>query len=161
MNTIEEQLWNYIDGYCNAAEKQEIEIKIAADLEYNAIYKELLAVHQELNKLDFEEPSLSFTRNVMEKVALELPPIALKTKIDNRIIYAIGSMFVISLLFIFGYAVSISEWDFELPKIDLAFDATKIFTPTFILMFVLFDIALGLIYIDILWRKRATKKEAK
>jgi hypothetical protein len=161
MNTIEEQLWNYIDGNCDAVEALEIESKIASNLQYHAAYQELLAVHRELNKFDFEEPSLSFTRNVMDKVALELPPVALKTKIDNRIIYSIGVIFVLSLLAIFGYALSLSKWDFELPKMHFSVNPTKIFTPTSMLMFVIFDVALGLIYLDNLLRKRSIKKEAK
>ena len=108
MNTIEEQLWNYIDGQCTANEKAEIEAKLAIDSNYQAVYEELLAVNQELNNLEFEEPSLSFTRNVMEQVKLEPRPVTLKTKIDKRIIYSIGAFFAISILGLFGYAISIS-----------------------------------------------------
>ena len=156
MNTIEEQLWNYIDGNCTDSEKAEIEAKIATNLPYHAAYQELLAVHQELNKLDFEEPSLSFTRNVMEQVKLELRPVALKTKIDNRIIYSIGAFFMISILGIFGYVISISDlsFTFEMPKLDLSFDTTQIFNPIFLQIFILFDVALALIYLDSYLRKR-------
>jgi hypothetical protein len=161
MKTIEEQLWDYIDGNCSAVETLEIETKIASNLQYHAVYQELLVVHQELNTLDLEEPSLSFTRNVMDKVAFELPPVALKTKIDNRIIYSIGAIFVISLLAIFSYALATSKWDFEMPKIAFSIDTTRIFTPNFLLMFVIFDVALGLIYLDNILRKRSIKKEAK
>ena len=68
MNTIEEQLWNYIDGNCTPVERLEIEAKLAVNVQYYSMYQELLKVNEELNALDFEEPSMSFTRNVMEKV---------------------------------------------------------------------------------------------
>ena len=161
MNTIEEQLWNYIDGNCSPIEKAEIEAKIASNLQYHTIYNELMAVHQELNKLDYDDPSLSFTRNVMEKVALELPPVALKTKIDNRIIYGIGSLFVFSLLAIFCYALFTSNLDFELPKFDYAINISKLFTPAFMQLFILFDVALGLICLDWMWRKKLNKKASE
>jgi hypothetical protein len=164
MNTIEEQLWNYIDGNCNASEQAEIKTKIATDLQFQSIYHDLLAVHQELNILDLEEPSLSFTRNIMERVDLELRPVALKTKIDNRIIYGIGSFFLISILGILGYAISISNLDFNftLPKLALPIETSKLFNPNFIQLFVLFDVALGLIYLDsYLRRGRNTEKKAE
>lgn len=160
MNTIEEQLWSYIDGNCTAEERIEMEQKIATNLQYNAIYAELLAVHQELTKLDYDEPSLSFTRNVMEKVEIELPPVALKTKIDNRIIYGLGALFVLPLLAIFLYALFTSNWNFDLPKFAYTLDYKKIFTPVYVQLFILFDVALALVYLDRVWRKKLTKKEA-
>ena len=161
MNTIEEQLWNYIDGNCTAEEKIEIEEKIAVNIQYHTIYQELLAVHEELNKIDFEEPSMSFTRNVMEKVNLELKPVALKTKIDNRIIYSIGAFFVLSILGIFIYAIAKSNatFDFKMPIIN--FDAGKYVNATTIQVFVLVDVALGLLYLDSFLRKRNLKNAQK
>ncbi|MFD0940405.1 hypothetical protein [Pedobacter boryungensis] len=159
MNTIEEQLWNYIDGNCTAEEKIEIETKIAVNIQYHSIYKELLAVHNELNTLDFEEPSMSFTRNVMEKVNLELKPVALKTKIDNRIIYSIGAFFFLSILGLFIYAVVKSNvtFDFKMPALN--FDIAKHINATTIQIFIFVDVALGLLYLDSFLRKRKGLKQ--
>ncbi|WP_316786031.1 hypothetical protein [Pedobacter frigiditerrae] len=161
MNTIEEQLWNYIDGICTAEEKIDIEHKIAVNIQYHTTYQELLAVHNELNKIDFEEPSMSFTRNVMEKVNLELKPVALKTKIDNRIIYSIGAFFALSIIGIFIYAIAKSNatFDFKMPTIN--FDAGKYVNATTIQVFVLVDVALGLLYLDSFLRKRNLKAQKK
>jgi len=161
MNTIEEQLWNYIDGICTAEEKIEIEKKIAVNIQYHTTYQELLAVHNELNKIDFEEPSMSFTRNVMEKVNLELKPVALKTKIDNRIIYSIGAFFALSILGIFIYALATSSanFDFKMPTIN--FDAGKYINATTIQIFVLVDVALGLLYLDSFLRKKNINAQKK
>jgi len=163
MNTIEEQLWNYIDGNCSAIETVEIEAKIANDLQYKELYQELLAVHTELSKLDFEEPSMSFTRNVMEQVKLEIRPVALKTKVDHRIIYAIGGFFVLSLLCIFGYAVATSEMNFKMdfPDVNFGIDANKIITPISIQIFLMVDVVLALIYLDSFLRKRKTAESKK
>jgi ABC-type uncharacterized transport system fused permease/ATPase subunit len=163
MNTIEEQLWNYIDGNCNAVEKTEMEAKIASNLQYNAIYQELMAVHTELNKLDFEEPSLSFTRNVMEQVNQELRPVALKTKVDNRIAYAIGGFFVLSLVSIFGYVISTSNlnFDFTLPKMDFNFKVFETINPTYLTIFIMVDAILALLYLDSYLRKGKTLREKR
>lgn len=159
MSTIEEQLWNYIDGNCDANEKAAIEAKLMVDLHYQKVYQELLLVHQELNAIDLDEPSLSFTRNVMDQVKLEPRPVTLKTKVDTRIIYSIGAFFVLSILGLFGYAISVSHIDFtfQMPKIDFAQDTAKLFNPTFLNIFVLVDVGLALVYLDRYLRRRWAK----
>lgn len=164
MNTIEEQLWNYIDNNCTVAEKAEIETKLALDLQYYQVYQELLVVHQALNQIDLEEPSMSFTRNVMERVDLELRPIALKTKVDNRIIYSIGAFFVLSLLGIFVYAIAISDFrfNFSAAKINIPLNVDKFITPTSLTIFLFVDVILALVYLDGFLRKKnfSAKKDS-
>jgi len=159
MNTIEEQLWNYIDGKCTPAEKLEIEAKLIVDTQYEAIYRELLQVNAALNKLDLEEPSMSFTRNVMEKVNLELKPIALKTRVDNRIIYSIAAFFILSLVGIFAYALATSDlsFKFDTPKMAFTFEPAKYINRTSLQIFLFVDVIIALIYLDGLLRKRILK----
>lgn len=161
MNTIEEQLWNYIDGTCTPVEKLEIEAKLAVNIQYHTLYQELLKVNEELNKIDFEEPSMSFTRNVMDKVNLELKPVALTTKVDNRIIYGIGAFFVLSLVSIFIYAGATSDMSFkmDMPKMDFTFDAGKYINRTTMQIFFFIDIAIALVYLDRILRKGAAQKK--
>lgn len=161
MKTIEEQLWDYIDGNCSAIEKTEIEAKITANAHYSDTYKELLLVHSELDKIEFEEPSMSFTRNVMEQVNLELKPVALKTKVDNRIIYSIGGLFIVAILSIFGYVIASADWTFkfDLPQINFDLYESIVITPTTIKIFLMVDLILALIYLDGLLRKNRTQKK--
>ncbi|WP_379086485.1 hypothetical protein [Pedobacter sp. UC225_65] len=162
MNTIEEQLWNYIDGHCGPAEKSEIEAKLAIDHQFYSIYQELLVVHGQLNNLDFEEPSMSFTRNVMEQVKLELPPVALKTKVDKRIVYACGAMFIIPLIGILAYIITKTDLSLiNMPKINFAFDFHKVFSPLFIQLFILLDVILAMVYLDSYLRKGKTTAQKK
>ena len=161
MKTIEEQLWSYIDGNCTAEEKSQIEAKLAINLQYYQTYQGLLAVNNELAKLDFEEPSMSFTRNVMDRVNLEIKPVALKTKVDNRIVYSIMGFFVLSLLGIFGYAVATSDLNFSLPlaKLDFQTGIEKIINPTTFKIFLMIDAVLILLYVDSYFRKSSTQKK--
>ncbi len=156
MNSIEEEIWNYIDGNCTNSEKIEIELKIKANLQYNATYQELLLVHKELNDLEFEEPSMSFTRNVMDQVHLELKPVALKTKVDSRIIYSIAGFFILTIAAIFGYVLATADlsFKFDLPQINFDLYKNKIINPTSIKIFLMFDLVLALIYMDSFLRKR-------
>ena len=160
MNTIEEQLWNYIDGNCTPAERLEIEAKLAINIQYHGIYQELVKVNEALNKLDFEDPSMSFARNVMEKVNLELKPVALKTKVDSRIIYSIGSLFILALVGIFIYAIAISDLSFKMdvPKIDFSFGLGKYMNRSTIQIFLMIDVAIALIYLDGFFRKEKIKE---
>jgi hypothetical protein len=160
MNTIEEQLWEYIDGNCTPEEQLKIEAKLAVNLQYHQIYQELLKVNEELNKIDFEEPSMSFARNVMEQVALELKPVALKTKIDNRIIYSIGSLFFLSIVGVFGYAIANSDFSFtlQMPKINFGLSVSKMITPFSLQIFIMVDVVLALLYLDSFLRKRKNSK---
>ena len=161
MNTIEEQLWNYIDGNCTPAEQLEIEAKLAINIQYHNLYQELVKVNESLNKLDFEEPSMSFARNVMEKVNLELKPVALKTKVDNRIIYSIGSLFILAIIGIVIYAVAISDLNFkmDIPKIDFSFGLGKYMNRSTIQIFLMVDVAIALIYLDGFFRKEKIKED--
>jgi len=155
MNTIEEQLWNYIDGNCTSAEKLEIEAKLAVNVPYHTLYQELVKVNEELNKLDFEEPSMSFTRNVMEKVDQELKPVALQTKVDNRIIYSIAAFFVLALTGIFVYSIATSDFSFkfDMPKTSFTFELGQYINRTSLQIFLFVDVVIALVYLDGLLRK--------
>lgn len=161
MNTIEEQLWNYIDNSCTPKEREAIEAKLAVDAAYQQLYQELLLVNSHLDKLELDEPSMSFTRNVMEQVKLEPKPVVLKTKVDQRIIAFIGGFFVLSILAILVVAVANSKISFNVnwPKFDWAADTSKLLNPTFLKAFLLFDVVLALIYADSLLRKKRIQKK--
>ena len=118
-------------------------------------------MHSELSKTDLDEPSMSFTRNVMEQVNLELKPVALKTKVDHRIIYSIGGFFIVAILMIFGYVIATANWSFkfDLPQINFDLYESKIITPTTIKIFLMVDVILALIYIDGLLRKNRAQKK--
>jgi hypothetical protein len=161
MNKIEEQLWNYIDGNCTAEEVAQIKAKLLVDGQYQKVYEELLAVNKALDNLDFEEPSMSFSRNVMEQVNLEIKPVALKTKVDNRIVYSIMAFFLVSMLGIVGYVISQSDFSLSasLSKINFQFDTEKLITPTFFKVFLMVDVVLILLFIDNYLRKGLTQKK--
>lgn len=161
MNQIEEQLWNYIDGNCTAEELAHIKARLLVDEQYQKVYEELLAVNKALTQLDFEEPSMSFSRNVMEQVNLEIKPVALKTKVDNRIVYSIMAFFLLPMLSILAYVISQSDVNFSpsLLKTNFQFDTEKILTPTFIKVFFITDVILLLLFIDSYFRKGMTQKK--
>jgi len=111
-----------------------------------------------LKDMELEEPSMSFTRNVMEQIKLEKAPISLKTRVDNRIIYGISAIFATFIVGVFIYAIVNTSFTHQLPevKIDLSGAVNKALTPGFLVAFLFIDVIIALIYFDsILRRKRA------
>jgi hypothetical protein len=160
MNTIEQQLWDYIDGNLDEFSKKAIEEKIESDAGIKAQYEELLKLNSAFSALDLDEPSMSFTRNVMEGIALAPAPVAMKTKVDKKIIYAIGGFFIVSLLFLFGYALYSSN--LSMLKLDFNsnfnFNLDRYITPTVLYSFLFFDLVIGLVFLDQFLRKRIHKE---
>lgn len=160
MNTIEQQLWDYIDGNLDATEEKSIEEKIRTNAEIKLQYEELLSLNIAFGKIELDEPSMSFTRNVIESISLAPAPVALKTKVNTRIIYGIGGFFILSLVALFGYALfnlDFKTTDFDL-KLNADFNWEKYISPTVLYIFLFADLVIGLIFIDYLLRKKMTHK---
>jgi hypothetical protein len=160
MNTIEQQLWDYIDGNLDEFSKKAIEEKIESTDEIKAQFEELLKLNSVFNALDLDEPSMSFTRNVMESIALAPAPVAMKTKVDVKIIYSIGGFFIISLLSLFGYVLYNSN--LNTPKFgfntNFNFNLDQYITPTVMYSFLFFDLVIGLVFLDQFLRKKVAQK---
>ena len=128
MNTyIEQQIWNYLDGTCSEQERHHIESLIETDPIYKAAYQELTAINNDFTLLNIDEPSMSFTRNLMEKISLEPVPGSLKSLVDKRIIYGIAAFFLISIAAIFVVVFANLNWsamssnsfaEIKLPKVN-------------------------------------------
>lgn len=159
MNIIEQRIWDYLDGTCSSEERKAIETLIHTDPVYQAAYQEQKGLHESLSTLDLEEPSMAFTRNVMEMVKLEPLPAA-KSLIDKRIIYGIAAFFLITITILLVVAFGEVNWSepasaaYQLPKIDFS----KYLNSKFINLFFFADIVLGLYLLDSFFRKRLVSR---
>lgn len=163
MNIIEQQIWDYLDGTCSMQEGKNIEQLIDSDPAYRSVYLELKALQEDLTKLDLDEPSMGFTRNVMDKVSALPAAGSIKALIDKRIIYGIAAIFLLSLVILLGLSVSQIEWarpvttsitNYELPKVDYA----SYFNSTYLQVFFFADVILGLYILDSILRKKMMAK---
>lgn len=155
MNTqhrMEERLWEYIDGTGTAGDKQQIEDLLQQHAEWREKYRELLEISQALKSSELEEPSLRFSKNIMEEIAkLHIAP-ATKTYINNRIILGIGLFFVSLLVAILVYGFSQMDWSSaesnsiydKLSKVDIS----KFFNNSLINVFMMVNVLLGLVLVD-------------
>ena len=155
MNTqhsTEERLWDYIDGNSSPQEKTVIEQLLENDAEWKAKYSELLEVQELLHSSELEAPSMRFTKNVMEEIAkLHIAP-ATKTYINKKIIWGIGIFFITLLVGFLVYGFGQIDWtvqsDTKLPVDFGKVDYSKIFSNTFVNIFMMINVILGLFLLD-------------
>lgn len=163
MNTTEELLWDYLDGRCMPEIKLKIETRLLTDDEFRRSYEELSSLHHTLQGMESDEPSMSFSRNVMDRVLLEPAPVTMKTHVDRRIIYGIGLILTAGLVAMLGYAIANSNWDREsyisIPKVSMNWG--KYINSGSITAFLFVDVAIGLLYIDSLLRKGKINSQKK
>ncbi|SCW70427.1 hypothetical protein [Mucilaginibacter sp. NFR10] len=168
MNTIEEKLWNYIDGTCTPAEQEAISRLIEEDELYKQKYTELLVLNQEFAGLELDEPSMAFTYNVMEAIRADQALAPLKSTINKKIILSIAAFFVLSILALLAITLSnvqISGNPFSVVNIKLPADlklpaANAIFNSAFMKSFFVFDVILALFLTDSYLRRKKAAKEA-
>jgi len=159
MKTIDEEIWAYIDGSCDALERTRIAEKIATDESYALAFQELSKLNELMASEELEEPSMSFSRNVMDAVAQEIAPKKLNTKVNNGIIYGIAAFFLLSLSAIFIYVVAnssptVSTAEFKLPSPAFNFDLSEVLSPLSMKIFLMVDLTLALLYMDRLLRRK-------
>ena len=149
---MEERLWNYIDGTGTETERSTIEQLLQSNMDWKAKYGELLEVNKLLQSSELEQPSMRFTKNVMEEIAkLHIAP-ATKTYINKRIIWGIGIFFITLLVGFLVYGFGQVDWTVQgdttisdnLNKINF----NKFFSNTYVNAFMMINVVLGLFLLD-------------
>lgn len=163
MNSIEEKLWNYIDGSCTAEEKQAIAILIAKDEVYMRKYHELLKLNEEFTSMELDEPSMAFTYNVMETIRTQHAQQPLKAAINKRIILGIAIFFIVTIAALVMFALSSVNWhtadnSIKVPEQLSVNHVTSFFTGPVIKGFLFFDVVIGLFLLDTYLRRKSVLK---
>ena len=164
---IEDRVWDYIDGTCSEQEKSTIQQLIETNLEWKAKYRELLEVHQLMqNSLELDEPSLRFRQNVMEAIARYQIAPATKSYINKNIIYGIAAFFITMVI---GFLVSgFAQVNWSEPSqgstlpIDIGkVDWSKFFNNSYTNIFLMVNIVLGLMLLDMYLGKKKKQLQKK
>ncbi|HEX8314500.1 MAG TPA: hypothetical protein VF609_05895 [Flavisolibacter sp.] len=149
---MEARLWAYIDGL--SEEGSVIEKLVAENREWKEKYAELLAFHQLMAQTEVEQPSMRFTKNVMEEIArFQIAPAA-KEYINKKIIWGLAAFFVIMIGGFLVYGVAQIDWteagSSSSPLgVDLgAVDYSRMFNNSFINGFMMLNVILGLLLLD-------------
>ncbi len=148
----EVRLWEYIDGLTSAEEKSVIEQLIENNAQWRAKYRELLEVQQLLKSSELEEPSMRFTKNVMEEISkLHISP-ATKTYINKNIIRGLAIFFITLIVGFLVYGFGQIDWsvqgDTKLPVDLTRVDYSKMFNNDWVNAFMMINVILGLFLLD-------------
>jgi hypothetical protein len=149
----EARLWEYIDGGSEASEMLAIKKLIEENAVWREKYSELLAVHQMLQSSELEEPSMRFTKNIMEEISrLHIAPAA-KTYINKKVIWGIGGAFIAMIVGFLIYAIAQINWSEGSSDTSMGFDLTRIdyskmFNNNLMNAFMMVNIVLGLVFLD-------------
>jgi hypothetical protein len=166
MNQQEKELllWEYIDGICDEATHAYVKEMIANDEQWQNLYKELQALHKAIPRhIETEQPSMRFTKNVMEAVAdIHIAP-ATRTYANPVVIRLIAAFFILTMVALIGYGISITNWNetytntspgFALPDVKLS----MFYSDSAIHIIGWVNVVVGLLLVDGLLRKRKTRK---
>lgn len=159
------QLWNYIDGSANQQEVSFVEDMIAKDAEWRNKYKELLEVNQLLKTdMELEQPSMRFSKNVMEQIVGLQPAKATVKYINKHIIRSIAAFFILTITGSLIYTFTTVEWvsasgtsplPFDLNKLNLGqLNFSKLLSSTWINIILMVNVVLGLMLLDNYLRRK-------
>ena len=149
----EARLWEFIDGGGEPAERSVIEKLVEENKTWREKYHELLELHQMMQSSDLEEPSMRFTKNIMEEISkLHIAPAA-KNYINKKIIWGIGGFMIAMIVGFLVYGITQIEWSVGNSYTSKGFDFTqvdysKMFNNNLMNVFMMLNIVLGLIFFD-------------
>lgn len=124
---IEIQLWEYIDGTCNQAEKERVAALIAQDPAWKNMYEELLAFHQSVHTgIEAGQVSAEFTGKVMDKILSPVGSNATKTSVFTWGIRAVVAFFIISISAVLVAYVATADFSTADPSPARGFNFDKI-----------------------------------
>ena len=163
MNLTEQRIWDYLDGTGTLQERELTERLIKSDPLYQQVYEECRSFNSLVSEADQDEPSMGFTRNVMERINLEPVPASFKSLIDKRIIFGIAAFFLFTITALLGVLFYQIDWSqtagFKMPEFMMpSIDTGKYLNSSYINIFFFVDIIIGLYLFDGFLRKRLNSK---
>ena len=159
---IEQHIWDYIDGLSTPGEKQMVEKLLQSDQQWMSVYRELKGLNALIGETDLlEQPSLRFTKNVMEEVAKYSVAPATRTYINKKIIYGIAAFFIITIIGFLIYGISsinlAQTGSGSLPNLDISkynVNWSKFLNAKVVNAFLFLDVVAGLMILDRYLRRK-------
>ncbi|MFN2458241.1 MAG: hypothetical protein ABR502_08590 [Chitinophagaceae bacterium] len=152
-SVIELRLWGFIDETIPPVERSEVEKLITENATWRSKYQELLQVNELIHSSELEQPSLRFTKNVMEQIVKYQIAPATKKYINNKLIWGIAAFFIIVIIGFVIYGISQVDWSAETNESVAgigftAVDYSNIFNNTFVNVFMMANVILGLMLLE-------------
>ncbi len=161
MSSIEEILWNYIDGNCTTDEQKAISTLIVQNEAYRLKYHELLALNAEFATIELDEPRMAFTYDVMEAIRTEHAQQPLKAAINKKIILSITIFLVTTITALLVYTLSSVSWPATAGPIQIPVglkmpDVGHLLSKPVMQGFLFFDAILAMFLFDTYLRRKKT-----
>ena len=156
---LDEMFWKHLDGLGSPEERSFVEQLIATDPICREKYWQIQELHRLLSSQELEIPSLRFTKNVMEQIARNQVAPATRSYINKKIIWGIGGFFLAMILGTLVYGIgqinlngagTPDRYAAYAPKLDWG----KIFSNTYINIFILINVVLGLVLLDMYLQRK-------
>jgi len=157
---MEERLWSYLDGGCSGEERLFIEQLIATSQEWKYKYQELQELQDLLNhRLELDEPSMRFTQNIMEAISKHQIAPAARSYFNKRIIWGIAGFFICTIIGFLIAGLAQINWSAgstdTLTGINFSkIDFSKFYNSTFATVFMMVNVVLGLVLLDMYLRRK-------
>jgi hypothetical protein len=161
---MEERLWDFIDGLSSSAERSAVKELIAVNMEWQQHYNELLEIHQSMSSQELEEPSMRFTKNVMDEISRYQVAPATKTYINKNIIRSIGAFFLLMIGSLLIYCLAQFKWygttsskptsQFTINMDMEKFNIGKVFNSSYLNILILVTVVIGLMFLDVFLHRK-------
>jgi hypothetical protein len=153
---MEERLWDFIDGMSDPDEQSLVRRLLAEDNAWQRRYQELMAIDEAMQHHELDAPSLRFTKNVMEQIALFHVAPATKTYINKNVIRGITAFFLIMIIGLLIYFFGQFHWtststDNLVPQYSIGANNLnwgKALNNGYVNVFILINVILGFILLD-------------
>jgi hypothetical protein len=165
MQAIEAHIWNYIDGIANAREIIFVEQMIVTDKLWQQKYEELSELNQLLTTvIETDQPSLRFSKNVMEQIRDTQPLPATIHYVNKNIIRSIAAIFIFTMVAFLAYSFVQINWSSPVGSSLISFDIKtsylnkldfgKLATSKWVNIVLMINVVLGLVLLDSMQRRR-------
>lgn len=150
---MEMQLWSYIDKTCSDAEAQRIAALVAGNKQWQAAHQQLLALHRTLTVIEPGQPSMRFSKNVMEAISVAQPVPASKSYVNPWVLRGVMAVFVLLIAVIFIYTLPLINWSSAArPAMPFHFDLSKLDIGKWWMAIAGVNIVLLIIFLDAFFR---------
>jgi len=162
---MESRLWDYIDGQSDLGEKAAVEQLIATNPEWSEKFRELVDIHQLAGYLSLENPPMRFGKAVMEQISGLSVARASRSYINKGVIRGIMAFFMVMILGLLIWGLAGIDWTQKVPEKDISrfnpvnISWDRIFSHSNVQIFILLDVMLGLMLLD-MYLRRARRRDA-
>jgi len=151
---IEMQLWDYIDNRCNHEERSRIAALIAGNAVWKKVYDELVSANEIFKTTEAEQPSLRFTKNIMDALGTENVAPRSARYLNHRFIKGIAASIIACMSALLIYLLAIADWSLTTPVVRRRINTDWLFNTGVQQVILIIIVILGLLLADSLLRRR-------